>query len=35
MSGKLIKLVSIALTACIAYQAYYNYKANEELGGKY
>ena len=35
MSGTLLKLISIALTACVAYQVYYNYKANEELGGKY
>ena len=26
---------SVFLTAVIGYQAYYNYKANEEMGGKY
>ena len=35
MGARIRKVVSILLTAAIAYQIHYNYKASEELGGKY
>ena len=35
MKETCMKLTSIALTAIVGYQIYYNYRANEEMGGKY
>ena len=35
MGARIRKVVSILLTAVIAYQAYYMFKASEEMGGKY